>query len=290
MTPLPHDPEDQPVLDEFWKEIDEAVDSVGWVPVPNPVTFAEVFSRLLNVCQEVNRKTDVNYAKKKAALSDEDARYWVDILHRSGDSLWLSMKALRWIKGSSSKSEETFRSSKEKISHPLSTEHLKFFWSMAGNAVRYSVAREFLNSLKVAEEQRIVDLQQLLTHLQPTPKTEKFLERVSRCYLFGFDLECLIVCRSVLDSELEANISTDDCITHLGKRRGTAEQLFGFVDRIGVATKMGRLTYEQAQLAHLVRKNGNQAVHQMHWRGRKEVLKTMEHTIELIKSLTGEED
>ena len=32
-----------------------------------------------------------------------------------------------------------------------------------------------------------------------TPRAQRFLARVARCYLFGFDAECVILCRAVLD-------------------------------------------------------------------------------------------
>ena len=38
--------------------------------------------------------------------------------------------------------------------------------------------------------------------------------------MFGFDAECIVMCRAVLDAEFKAHIPTDDCIQTLAAREG----------------------------------------------------------------------
>ena len=284
-------PEDQPFVDEFWREFDVAAAGIRWVPVPVPVTFADVFGKLLAAYSEANREINRNYVKVQLGIEEKQSRLLAEALNLLGDDLWASMKAMKWPKlyprGPAAGAEKTASSGRLR----LSREQLLTILPIVGNKVRYFMAREMVEALSLAEQDRIHDLQGVLGRIRTTGKTEKFLERVSRCFLFGFDLECLVMCRSVLESELEANISTDDCIAQLGlarRARGEAEPLFDMGSRIIVARRLRRFSDEQADLAHDVRKKGNQAVHQMHWRGKKEVLRTIANTIELIIALAGE--
>lgn len=98
---------------------------------------------------------------------------------------------------------------------------------------------------------------------QMSERARNFLKRLARCYLFGFDNECIIMCRTILDVEFEAEISSDDCI---GKRETNKfnrnnQPLFDLYDRIFVAKELGRIDEITYKLADDVRKQGNNAVH-----------------------------
>jgi len=116
---------------------------------------------------------------------------------------------------------------------------------------------DVIHSQETAEG-RIWDLLDIVARSQPGRRTGAFLRRVSNCYLYGLDAECMVMCRSVLDAELEAEISNDECIDVLGQR---TPPYFGLADRIAVALKQERITYEGAQDARDVKDAGNMAVH-----------------------------
>lgn len=94
--------------------------------------------------------------------------------------------------------------------------------------------------------------------VEPSGRAAEFLKHVSRCYVYGFMAECVILCRSVLDAEFGAEISTDECIDTLGPRR---PPYFVLDDRIAVAVKRGRISPETAGCARTVQETGNRTVH-----------------------------
>jgi len=113
-----------------------------------------------------------------------------------------------------------------------------------------------LASMAHAAEDRIYDLAEMALQERPSDKAAAFLKRVARCYLFGFDPECLLMCRSAMDAELLSEVSGDECISVLGQRPS-----FNLYDRIEVARQLHRLSFELAQEAHSIRLLGNKAVH-----------------------------
>ena len=104
----------------------------------------------------------------------------------------------------------------------------------------------------------------VLKPLTPNKKARAFLLRVSRCFLFGFDSECIVMCRAVLDRQFEAEIAADDVRTWWDT---TPEGLGGklpslnLYSRIQAAVHIGRIDANVGNSAHKVRKEGNDAVH-----------------------------
>lgn len=123
---------------------------------------------------------------------------------------------------------------------------------------------EAMGMLSTARE-RFWQLLMLLKHRQPSPHARNFLRRVARCYLFGFDSECVVMCRAVLDREFEAEIQSGDVLawwktTDKGKRGKPAPMnLWG---RIQAAHHSGRIGQDTQAAADEVRDDGNKAVHQ----------------------------
>jgi hypothetical protein len=105
---------------------------------------------------------------------------------------------------------------------------------------------------------RMLDLLPLLECLEPSRPAAQFLQRVSRCYIYGFDSECAILCRSVLDAEFVSLVSNDECIEVLGSRRSLQ---FNLTDRIATALKKGSITFEGGEAAREVTGLGNKLVH-----------------------------
>lgn len=127
---------------------------------------------------------------------------------------------------------------------------------------------EAMTMLSTARE-RFLDLLLLLRDRQPCNRARAFLQRVARCYLFGFDAECVVMCRAVLDREFEAEISGEDVESWWGwykstdngrndKCKNAPKILWG---RIQTALFKRRLTQEEFDAADTVRDRGNDAVH-----------------------------
>lgn len=112
---------------------------------------------------------------------------------------------------------------------------IKFGWEIAGG---------------VAEKaNRVLLLAQLIAKADPCPSAEAFLRRVSRCFIFGFHPECIIVCRGVLDSAFREAVPDTDSETH------------GLAKRIVVAHQTGKITEEVRNAAFKVKNRGDKAVH-----------------------------
>lgn len=75
-------------------------------------------------------------------------------------------------------------------------------------------------------------------------KGKAFLRRVARCYLFGFDSECIVMCRAVLDAEFK-KVSKTGCLCQ----------------KIKEAYNSGLINKNTKQAAVKVRKDGNYAIH-----------------------------
>ena len=66
---------------------------------------------------------------------------------------------------------------------------------------------------------RIFKLYRLMLSSPPSRPTIGYLLRLSRCYIWGFDLECIILCRSVLDTAFRDKISDDICEKHCREKQ-----------------------------------------------------------------------
>ncbi len=149
---------------------------------------------------------------------------------------------------------------------------------------------EALGMLSTARE-RFLELMLLLKVRRPCSRALAFLQRGARCYLFGFDAECVVMCRAVLDREFEAEIPGDDVeswwasykMTAQGqkdKRKNAQHNLWG---RIQTALFKHRLTMEEFDAADAVRDRGNEAVHKRPPSG--EALEGIRQTVHVLDAL-----
>lgn len=132
-------------------------------------------------------------------------------------------------------------------------------------AIDQLLAERAIAALKKAEE-RFWKLLRLVSLTRSTSRHgQAFLKRISLCYMFGLDAECIVMCRAVLDAEFQANISLDDCIQVLGdddrKVSQNGQPLYTLRERISVAEKIGRIDCATREKAHKVVRCGNQIVH-----------------------------
>lgn len=129
---------------------------------------------------------------------------------------------------------------------------------------------------------RIFQLCQLVLSSPPSDTTQKFLGRLSRCYIWGFDPECVILCRAVLDTAFEKRVSYEICEKHCKHRsRGR----FSLDDRIDAAQKEKIIDKKIAKKARTVKTQGNEAVHRRPDRI-KDVLGTIRDTVEVLEKIT----
>ena len=123
---------------------------------------------------------------------------------------------------------------------------------------------EAMGMLSTSRE-RFWELLLFVKDRNPSLESKAFLQRVARCYLFGFDAECVVMCRAVLDREFDAKISRNDVITwwkttEKGKKMKPAP--FNLCGRIQAAFHVHRIDEVEWGAADQVRDDGNDAVHQ----------------------------
>jgi hypothetical protein len=139
-------------------------------------------------------------------------------------------------------------------------------------------------AIKVADNavDRFWDLLGLMSDVSMSGRTLEFLRRVSRCYLFGFDAECAIMCRGVLDAELESHVAREDVLD----TADTSE--YSLDNRIVTALRRKIISFEAAEKAHRVRQIGNHRVHRSPEQP-KDVLKVIKDTLWVISELAKNE-
>lgn len=120
---------------------------------------------------------------------------------------------------------------------------------------------------------RAVDLLKLLAAASPEQSTEDFLRLVSRCYIWGFGAECVILCRSSLESALREK--------HRSLRKDPPNTLFKMIKSAATERWLDR---EGFKAANAVRHRARILVHDSA-AARTDVLDTMRKTLGLIDQL-----
>lgn len=103
---------------------------------------------------------------------------------------------------------------------------------------------------------RIFQLYKLVLSSAPSKSTQQFLGRLSRCYIWGFDPECIILCRAVIDTAFRDGIAKKICEKHFGKRNR-----YNLSDRIQAAWNEKIIDEDIAKKARNIKEWGNKAVH-----------------------------
>ncbi len=107
---------------------------------------------------------------------------------------------------------------------------------------------------------RMLQLYRLVLQLRLPEPTQQFLARLSRCYVFGFDPECIIMCRSVLDVAFREKVSVKMCEKVLHDKRNP-QGSFTVSKRIAAAFKSGSISEPTRKLAIQIKRRGDKAVH-----------------------------
>ena len=159
---------------------------------------------------------------------------------------------------------------------------------LLSEAMQHLLGRQVVEMAERAE-QRIWKLLILTQRVRPSPRAAAILRRVSRCYVYGFDPECAVMCRSALDAEFEAEITDEMCAAVLGESRRPRRagvRLFDLCDRIAVAKKLGRISPRSGELADGIRQAGNEVVHEGP-RGCDDAFGTIADTMDVIGELSA---
>ena len=96
--------------------------------------------------------------------------------------------------------------------------------------------------------------------LQLPASVGDFLRLVMRSYIWGFDTECIILCRSALEQALQKQVTYDMCVSRLGPR-GVREHCYNFLDHLQVARKEGLLNDRLVKVADEIRERGDAVLH-----------------------------
>jgi len=130
---------------------------------------------------------------------------------------------------------------------------------------------------------RILKLWGLLVDLQPSRSTLSFLQRVGRCFIWGFDPECIIVCRGAIDTAFRDAVSDDVCMSIYPDRKA-GDRKFGLANRIVAAYEKKLIDKSTKKLAFGVKNHGDEAVHHDPY-AIKDVTRTIKETIIVLKKL-----
>jgi len=139
---------------------------------------------------------------------------------------------------------------------------------------------------------RFLDLLLLLKDRQPCNRARAFLQRVARCYLFGFDAECVVMCRAVLECEFCQTVIDDDQVsdwwewyaTTTEGRKYKGRPPYGqFWAKIQAAWHAKMIGDEDRDAADAVRRRGNDAVHKRPDNG--EALEVVRQTVQVLDAL-----
>lgn len=98
-----------------------------------------------------------------------------------------------------------------------------------------------------------------------SPIAAWYLERAARLLLYGLDVECVAMCRAVLDAALKYKIADEDLDRVKVDRRGwnpdRKEKDFDLAGRILGAKRLGIFSSDEMKRANTIRLDGNEVLH-----------------------------
>jgi len=130
---------------------------------------------------------------------------------------------------------------------------------------------------RIFELNQLVDLLGCGSALPPASK--QFLALVGRSFVYGFDAECVIVCRGVIDTAFQEKVP----LALLKSRRTKRKDRYGLQDRIEAAFPdlLDKRTKEDA---HAVRLKGDRAIH-YDPHATRDVIGTIRQTLHVVNRL-----
>jgi len=109
-----------------------------------------------------------------------------------------------------------------------------------------------------------------------------FMKLVIRNYVWGFEPECVILCRSAMEAAFRKMVTLEMLEHHLGSR---ANRDYTLIDAICTAKKEGMINEELVEKAHAIRLRANKAIHYDPY-ATKNVFGTMSDTLDVILALS----
>jgi len=122
-------------------------------------------------------------------------------------------------------------------------------------AIEIGVIDDALERLDGATE-RCLDLARHILGNRPSRPVERYLKRLSRCYIAGFIPECIIICRAILENAVKDAFERKSI-----PLPATDEGASSMKTRLDAARLLGLLSVEGHQAAVTVWVRGNKAVH-----------------------------
>lgn len=109
---------------------------------------------------------------------------------------------------------------------------------------------------------RICQLYNLVLSSAPSKSTQTFLSRLSRCLIWGFDPECIILCRAVIDTGFR-DCAHDEVCERYGQyhTNSKGEHCYTLANRIIAAFREGIIDADIKQKAFIIKERGDKAVH-----------------------------
>jgi len=113
-------------------------------------------------------------------------------------------------------------------------------------------AEEMMGKLPKAVA-RALPLDQLNLEIVPNPDVKQYFEEAHQCYLYGFNIACAVLCRSILESAL---------IQRFDPQRKIPKGSYGYFQTlVEIAERKGILKPDRPSAALDVRDAGNDAIH-----------------------------
>lgn len=219
-----------------------------------------------------------NQAKKLGSEGESQ----LEQFNKSADSLVKGVQDLAGVDGIDCLME---------LAHAADFQQGKYF-EMMEEHVCITFGWEAMGMLDSARE-RFVNLLMLLRNRQPSTRAKDFLQRVARCYLFGFDAECVVMCRAVLDLEFGDKVVDHDQVsewwefyetTPEGKKYKGPRPPYGMLwAKIQAAEYAGMIKETDRKAADDVRKRGSHAIHQKPYEG--DAMETVHQTVQVLDAL-----
>jgi hypothetical protein len=121
------------------------------------------------------------------------------------------------------------------------------------------LASDFAGDRLIAGANRILQLGTLLLNQTPANATLRFLRRIARCYIWGFDAECIILCRGAIDTAFKGAVSDAVCDKHGLNRAAYGHTL---TNRINAALKERMIDDATKRAAFQVNTPATRAAHE----------------------------
>jgi hypothetical protein len=118
-----------------------------------------------------------------------------------------------------------------------------------------------------------------------SPFAAKFLKRVTRCYLWGFDSECIILCRGAIEQAINDYITYEMCQEVLGSPYPGG---YGLSARITVGKRKGIFSQSLVDLIRVIKERGDKTIHHdLHIT--KDIIGTIRDTFLIIATISSNE-